>query len=157
MTENGIVSNGVQFSVLEGLSITGASPPSGMVGSSVTITGTGFGPAQSNSVVTIDGVQAVATSWSDTSVTVTVPVRASSGPVSVEVASKTALGPMFTVTDSAVLTDSLGHQSTYTAELAGGKWYVNNSQGSGCSSCTVRGNTHDDVQLRADDVKLFVD
>jgi RHS repeat-associated protein len=38
------------------------------------------------------------------------------------------------------LTDSLGHQSTYASEMVGGKWYVNNSQGSGCSSCTVRGN-----------------
>ena len=41
--ENGSVSNAVQFTLLEALSVTGASPPSGMVGSTVTITGTGSG------------------------------------------------------------------------------------------------------------------
>lgn len=60
--------------------------------------------------------------------------------VTVEVGGKTGLGPVFTLTGSVQLTDSLNHTSTYASQLAGGKWYMNNSQGSGCSSCTVRGN-----------------
>ena len=69
MLENGSVSNGVQFTLLEALSVTGASPSSGMVGSTVTITGTGFGPTQSDSVATFDGVPATVTNWTDTSIT----------------------------------------------------------------------------------------
>ena len=138
--EDGSVSNAVQFTLLEALSVTGASPPSGMVGSTVTITGTGFGPSQSDSVVTFDGVAATVTNWTDTSITTVVPAGASTGPVTVELANHTALGPTFTLTGTLLLTDSLGNQSTYSSVLAGGKWYVNNAQGSGCSSCTVRGN-----------------
>ena len=138
--ENGSVSNAVQFTLLEALSVTGASPSSGMVGSTVTITGTGFGPSQSDSVATFDGVPATVTNWTDTSITTVVPAGASTGPVTVEVANYTALGPTFTLTGTLLLTDSLGNQSTYSSVLAGGKWYVNNAQGSGCSSCTVRGN-----------------
>jgi RHS repeat-associated protein len=139
VTENGVASNAVQFTVLEALTVTGVSPSSGMVGSTATISGTGFGPTQSNSVATFDGVPATVTGWSDTAVTVVVPAGASTGPVTVKVGGVTALGPTFTLSDSIVLTDSLGHQSTYGAVLAGGKWYVNSSQGAGCSSCTVRG------------------
>jgi RHS repeat-associated protein len=138
--EDGSVSNAVQFTLLEALSVTGISPTSGMVGSSVTITGTGFGPGQSDSVATFDGVPATVTNWTDTSITAVVPPGASTGPVTVEVANNTALGPPFALTGNLQLTDSLNHTSTYASQLAGGKWYVNNSQGSGCSSCTVRGN-----------------
>ena len=139
VTENGVASNYVQFTVLEALTVTGVSPSSGMVGSTATISGTGFGPTQSNSVATFDNVPGTVTSWSDTSITLVVPPGASTGPVTVEVGGRTVLGPVFTLTGSVQLTDSLGHQSTYNSVLAGGKWYVNNAQGSGCSSCTVRG------------------
>jgi RHS repeat-associated protein len=138
--EDGSVSNALQFTLLEALSVTGVSPPSGMVGSAVTIGGTGFGPAQSDSIVTFDGAAATVTNWTDTSITAVVPPGASTGPVTVEVANSTALGPTFTLTGLVQLTDSLNHQSTYTSVLAGGKWYLNNSLGAGCSSCTVRGN-----------------
>ena len=139
VTEDGVVSNSVQFTVLEGLTITSISPSSGMIGSTVTIAGTGFGPTQSNSVATFDGVPATITNWGDTSITAVVPAGAATGPVTVAVGGTAALGPTFTLTGSVTLTDSLGHQSTYASVLAGGKWYVNNAQGSGCSSCTVRG------------------
>jgi len=56
----------------------------------------------------------------------------------VQVGENTALGPNFTVTSSIQLTDSLGNETTYSSLLAGGKWFVSNSQGSGCSSCTIR-------------------
>jgi RHS repeat-associated protein len=139
LTVNGVASNGVSFTVLETPTITGVSPSSGPLSSSVTISGTGFGPSQSNSTLTFNSTTATVTSWSDTSITTTVPTGASTGPVTVEVANDTVFGPTFEVTGSLELTDSLGHQTSYSAGMVGGKWYVASAQGSGCSSCTVRG------------------
>jgi RHS repeat-associated protein len=140
VTVNGFPSTGVSFSVIEALSITGIAPSAGSIGSTVTISGAGFGSSQSDSVVTFDGVAAAVSSWSDTQIVAIVPAGAATGPVTVEVAAETADGPTYEISTSVTLTDSLGHQSTYASEMVGGKWYVNNSQGSGCSSCTVRGN-----------------
>jgi RHS repeat-associated protein len=106
----------------------------------VTITGTGFGATQSDSVLNFNGVPATVTSWGNTSIVATVPVGATTGPVGVEVADLTVEGPIFTISTSVTLTDSFGRQSTYGSVMVGGKWYVNNSAGSGCSSCTVRGS-----------------
>jgi RHS repeat-associated protein len=140
VTVSGFPSTGVSFTVIEALSITGISPTAGPIGSTVTIAGAGFGGTQSDSVVTFDGVAATVNSWSDTQIVAIVPPGTATGPVTVEVAANTADGPNFEITSTVTLTDSLGHQTTYSSEVAGGKWYVNNSQGSGCSSCTVRGN-----------------
>ena len=138
--ENGVTSNGVTFTVLEPLSITSIYPMGGAVGTAVTITGAGFGSTPSNSTVAFDGVNASITSWSDTSIVAVVPTGASTGPVSVTVAANTDYGPTFQVSTSIQLTDSLGNVSTYVSVIAGGKWYVSNASGSGCSSCTVRGS-----------------
>jgi len=139
VVEDGVSSNGVEFTVLEQLTVTSVSPSSGAIGATATISGTGFGPAQSNSIVTFNGATATVTDWSDTSIGVVVPSGSSTGPVSVTVAGNTVWGPTFILTASTTLTDSLGNQTTYSANEAGGKWYVSNSQGSGCSSCTIRG------------------
>lgn len=137
---DGVASNSVSFTVLEPLSVTAISPAAGAVGATVTITGTGFGASQSDSVVTFNGTAASVVTWNDTSVTAVVPPGASTGPVTVDVATTTADGPSFEVTSSIQLTDSLGNQSSYSSVMVGGKWYVSTAQGSGCSSCTVRGN-----------------
>ena len=137
--ENGVSSNGVNFTV-EQLSITGIAPSSGQAGSSVTISGTGFGSAPGASTVTFDGVTATTTSWNDTAIVATVPVGASTGPVTVQVTGVTADGPSFEVTSTVTLSDSLGHQTSYASVMVGGKWYVSTAQGSGCSSCTIRGS-----------------
>lgn len=50
------------------------SPASGAVNAVVVIAGTGFGATQGTSVVTFDALQAQVLSWSDTSITVRVPV-----------------------------------------------------------------------------------
>ena len=136
----GIPSNSVSFTVLPSLTVTGISSISGSPGDTVTITGTGFGSTQSDSVVTFDGVTATATSWSDTSIQAVVPSGASTGPVTVDVANVSADGPVFSITGATVVTDSLGNQTTYAAGIVGGNWYVTSAQGSGCSSCTIRGN-----------------
>ena len=49
-------------------------PIAGAVNTLVALTGAGFGDTQGTSVVTFDGAQAQVTSWSDTSITVQVPV-----------------------------------------------------------------------------------
>ncbi len=140
VSQNGVTSNGVQFTVLEQLSITSISPTVGPVGTSVTITGRGFGATQSNSSASFNGSTASISSWSDTQIVAVVPAGTETGPVSVTVAGMTAYGPTFEINSTIQLTDSLGHQSSYTSEMVGGKWYVSQAQGSGCSSCTVRGN-----------------
>ena len=86
------------------------------------------------------GGTASATSWSDTQIVAAVPPTASSGPVSVTVGGITAYGPNFALTLTVQLTDSLSNSSTYKSVLVGGEWRVYSSQGSGCSTCTMRGN-----------------
>lgn len=67
-------------------SITSLTPSRAVVGESVVIAGTGFGATQGASTITINGVAVVtATPWSDTSITVVVPVGTTSGLVVVTV------------------------------------------------------------------------
>jgi len=139
VTEGGVTSNSVQFS-LESLSVTGISPTSGPVGMQVTITGTGFGGTQSSGTVDFYGTSANVQSWSDTQIVAIVPSGAPSGSVDVTVGSLPWYGPQFTVTRSTQLTDSKNNQSTYTSALIGGMWRSSVGQGSGCSTCTQRGN-----------------
>jgi IPT/TIG domain-containing protein len=86
VTVSGVASNGKPFTVLPTPSITSLSPTSGAVGTSVTITGTNFGITQASgsSTVTFGGISAgTASSWSATSIQVTVPPDAPSGTVDV--------------------------------------------------------------------------
>jgi RHS repeat-associated protein len=139
VVEDGVTSNGVQFTVLQPLTVTNISPSIGPAGTNVAITGTGFGATQSNSVARFYGTTATVTSWSDTQIVAVVPAGAASGSVSVEVGNIWYWGPSFTLTFKAQITDSLGNPSTYISALIGGNWVTASSQGSGCSSCTLRG------------------
>ena len=148
VTVDGVTSGGVSFTVLEALSITSISQSGGPVGTTVIVTGTGFGATQSNSTLSFYGANATVTSWSDTQITATVPLMCSSGPVSVGVAEEVVYGPWFTLTSTADLTDSLGNPTTYVSAVIGGSWVPLSAQGSGCSTCTVRGtvaNTYDSL------------
>jgi hypothetical protein len=78
-------------------SISGLSPASGAVGTAVTITGANFGTSQGSSTVTFNGVAANVTSWSLTSIAVTVPTGATTGSVVVKVGSQSSNGSTFTV------------------------------------------------------------
>ena len=135
----GVTSNAVQFSV-ETLSISSVSPNTGPAGTSVTITGTGFGATQSTSIVDFWGATAVIQSWTDTRIVATVPAGAPSGSVDVTVGGVLWYGPQFTMTRAFQLTDSKNNQSSYTSALIGGVWLSSVGQGSGCSTCTQRGN-----------------
>jgi RHS repeat-associated protein len=138
---DGVPSNAVTFTVGVPASVSSVSPSSGPVGTTVTVTGNGFGSTQSDSVLTFDGASdATIVSWNNTQIVAVVPVDASTGPVTVTVANVTADGPSFQISSSIQLSDSLGNTSTYASVIVGGKWMVTSAQGSGCSSCTVRGN-----------------
>lgn len=63
--------------------ISSFSPASGSVGSTVTISGTGFNATAANNIVYFTGVRATVTSASATSLTVTVPTGAGYGPIQV--------------------------------------------------------------------------
>jgi hypothetical protein len=90
--------------------ILSLTPTSGGIGQSVTIAGSEFGTAQGSSTVTFNGTQALVTSWSDTSVTATVPSGATTGPVTVMVGGSLSNGVQFTVTTGPAIT-SLGPTS----------------------------------------------
>jgi YD repeat-containing protein len=142
----GATSNGVQFNLEGTPTITNVSPVVGYIGTTVTITGSGFGATQSNSTLGFNGVTATPASWSDTQITVVVPAAADSSPITVNVARLSASDSRFTLLKVAALTDSLGHQSAYIAAVEGNKTRIYSTDGPGCSSCTVRGpsqNTYD--------------
>jgi hypothetical protein len=101
VTVNGVTLNGSIFTVLPSPTITGISPTVGASGASVTITGTNF---ISTPVVTFNGVTAVVTGFTSTSITTTVPVGASTGPIAVTVSGVTVFSATFTVPGSPTIT-----------------------------------------------------
>lgn len=78
--------------------IASLSPSSGSVGTAVTITGSNFGTSQGSSIVRFNGVSAgTASAWSPTSITVNVPIGATTGNVVVAVLGRPSNGLLFTV------------------------------------------------------------
>lgn len=138
--EDGVFSNPASVTITGTLSISGISPSVGQIGSNVTITGNGFGATQGASTVDFSGTIATVSTWSNTSIVVIVPTGTVTGSIDVTVADLTANGPAFEVNQVAYVTDSLGNNSSYTSAMFDGRWYVTNSTGSGCSTCTLRGN-----------------
>src|SRR5882762_1999959 len=80
--------------------ITSISPRNGMIGSQAVISGTGFGTLQSGSMVTLNGAQVTINTWSSTSISITIPSGATTGPMLVYAAAgSNASNPVtFTVT-----------------------------------------------------------
>jgi len=91
-------SNSFSFTVSAG--ITGITPIQGNAGTVVTISGAGFGATQGGSSVTFNGVPAAPSTWSDTSITVPVPIGATTGNVAVLVNGASTAGPVFVVLPS---------------------------------------------------------
>jgi RHS repeat-associated protein len=69
------------ISAFAGPNITSLTPSTGAASTSVIVAGSGFGSLQGASTITLNGVAATVTSWSDTSITATVPSGATSGNV----------------------------------------------------------------------------
>jgi hypothetical protein len=94
----GVASNGVGFTVtVPAPSISTLNPASGLVGSSVTITGVNFGATQGTSTVKFNGTTATSSSWSATSLIASVPSGASTGNVVITVGGAASNGQSFTV------------------------------------------------------------
>ena len=97
VTVSGVASNSVAFTVVAAPSITSLSPTSGAVGAAVTVTGTSFGATQGTGTVKFNGTTATVTSWSATSIKVTVPSGATTGNVIVFASGVSSNGVAFTV------------------------------------------------------------
>jgi IPT/TIG domain len=106
----GVASNGQNFTVTTPPTITSLSPTSGPVGTAVTIAGSNFGTSQGASTVTFNGTAATPTSWSATSIDVTVPAGATTGSVVVTVGGSASNGRTFTVSGAATATPTLVQQ-----------------------------------------------
>ncbi len=95
----GLSSNGLAFSFHPYPAVTGLSPTSGPIGTPVTITGTGLMDGGGNGTVTLNGTPATILSQSSTSIQVSVPAGATTGPVRVHANGNTVTSPTnFTAT-----------------------------------------------------------
>ncbi len=95
VTVAGVPSNSVTFAVIAG--ITNLNPTSGAIGTTVTITGTGFGASQGTSTLTLHGTAITPATWSATAITFIVPSGATSGNVVVTINGVASNGINFTV------------------------------------------------------------
>jgi RHS repeat-associated protein len=77
---------------------------SGFVGTTVIVDGTYFGTSQGSSTVSFNGVTATPTNWTDTQISVPVPVGATSGPVVVTVNGTASNGFTFNVDATPTIT-----------------------------------------------------
>ncbi|MBS1508151.1 MAG: IPT/TIG domain-containing protein [Bacteroidetes bacterium] len=86
VTVNGItVQSASDFTVIQPPTITSVAPQSGIVGSTVTLSGSNFGAAVTDAVVKFNGTQATVTNLTSTSITTSVPANATTGKISVTV------------------------------------------------------------------------
>jgi len=81
--QNGVMSNAVPFAV-NSLNIATVTPNSGGPGTSVTISGTGFGSTQGNGLVWLGGTNGQVMSWSNTKIVTVVAPNALTGVVRIE-------------------------------------------------------------------------
>ncbi len=96
---SGSATSATAFTVTVPPAISGFTPSSGPVGTSVTIAGTGFSATPAENSVTFNGTAATITSSTPTSIDVTVPTGATTGPVAVTSPSGSATSATaFTVT-----------------------------------------------------------
>jgi IPT/TIG domain/Glucodextranase, domain B len=107
---NGQVSNSLRY-VVGTLTISSISPSSGAPGTTVTITGSGFGATQTTSLVTFNGTAAVVSGWSDTQIVAIVPNNATTGNVVVIENNTPSNGVLFTVATPPPLISSISPTS----------------------------------------------
>jgi hypothetical protein len=105
VTVGGVASNGVMFTVAPMPTVTGLSPPSGPITTSVTISGANFGATKGLSTTTFNGTDATPTMWSASSIIVPVPTNATTGNVVVTVGGGASNGVSFTVVPTPNITN----------------------------------------------------
>jgi gliding motility-associated-like protein len=100
--------------------ITSFTPVSGSVGTTITITGTNFSATPASNTVEFNGTPAVVTASTATSITTTVPVGATTGKITVTIASNTATSATdFTVIVSAPNQPPVINTTTTTTTIGG--------------------------------------
>lgn len=97
VTINGERTVGPVFTVVPPPAITTLSPNSGPAGVAVTITGTNFSPVAAQNTVTFNGVTAVVSSASSTTLVVNAPANATTGNVAINTNGQVSAGVPFTV------------------------------------------------------------
>ncbi|MDH4215366.1 MAG: IPT/TIG domain-containing protein [Gallionella sp.] len=107
--------------------ISGISPTSGAVGTVVTITGTDFDTISANNRVKFNGTQATVTAATATSLTVTVPVGATTGQVSVATVGGSAASSFTVTTAAPTLTFSAAPFAFWGDTLS--SWFLSGSPG----------------------------
>ena len=122
-------------------SITSLTPNSGTVGTPVTVSGTNFGAAQGTNTVTFNGITATATSWSATSIAVTVPSGATTGNVVVTAGGQASNGVTFTVTQISVSVTPVRGGATTTQQIQLTATVTNDVGGAGVSWTVSSGGT----------------
>lgn len=95
--------------------VSNVTPDAGTAGDTVTITGSGFGAQQNSSTVTFNGMAASVQSWSNTSITTTVPPGTTSGQLVVTVNGSATASVQFTITASINLSSSTSSPETVNA------------------------------------------
>jgi Putative Ig domain/IPT/TIG domain len=122
VTVGGVGSNAALFTVQP--TLTSLSPPVAVVGAPVTITGVDFGAMQGTGSVTFNGVPAVPSSWSTSSLVVPVPAGATSGNVVVIVGGVASNALALTVNAppvlAAIANQTSAENSTVALPLIGG-------------------------------------
>lgn len=98
----GLPTNTMSFIVTPG--IASISPASGTSGTAVTIQGSNFGQSQDTSTLTLNGLIAQISSWSDTQIQATVPAGASTGVVQATIAGLTSNPVAFNIVCNTPLT-----------------------------------------------------
>ncbi|HXY23989.1 MAG TPA: protease pro-enzyme activation domain-containing protein [Candidatus Acidoferrum sp.] len=106
--------------------ISSIAPASGPVGTQVTISGSNFGASQGSSAVFLSGAPVTVNSWSATSITITIPSSAVSGPLVVRVApSMTSSNPVIFTVTATPLPSPWGDQDVGPVGPAGSAAYNN--------------------------------
>jgi YD repeat-containing protein len=128
----------ISRSTVSGLNIFNFTPGQGSAGQNVTIQGQGFSTTPSSNIVQFNGIAATVTAASATSLTVTVPVGATTGPISVQVGTATATSNTnFTIVPATIVSLQvtpgsssliLGVVSQVTVQLAAIATYNNGIQ-----------------------------
>jgi hypothetical protein len=98
VTASNVASNSLPFTVILTPGISSLSTTSGPVGTPLTITGTNFGGTQGSSAVTFNGTLATPPTWNNASISVSVPVTATTGSVVVTVGGQQSNPINFNVT-----------------------------------------------------------
>jgi gliding motility-associated-like protein len=128
-TITGDTPSGGVCSSVSGPSIASFTPISGPIGTIVTIIGTNFSTTPANNTVQFNGIPAVVTASTTTSITASVPAGATTGLITVTVAGNTATSATnFTVTASPIITITtqpsdfiacVGQTATFTTAASG--------------------------------------